>query len=153
MDGPAPTTQGTAVDNDPALKVGHAARKAAMDSYIRGTLQFGDLTFTPYIDGPDIRWNMGHGDDPNAFPDTYVNAGPDLVAAMKANPELHVLLVGGYFDLATPYLGGPYLFKHLQLSEALRANLAWHEYPAGHDPYEDAPVRQDMHDRIADLIN
>lgn len=152
IDGPAPAAAGSAVENDPALVVDRTPRHAAFQSYVRGTLQFGERQFTQFIDGPDTRWDMAHNTDENAFPDTYVNAGPDLVDAMKANPHLRVLLVGGYFDLATPYAGGPYLLQHLQLPDALRANLMWHEYPAAHDPYEDDPVRHDMHDRIATMI-
>ena len=31
------------------------------------------------------------------------NVMPDLAAAMKYNPNLQVMLNGGYYDLATPY--------------------------------------------------
>ena len=152
VDGPLPDAQGTAVETDPALTTNQAVRKAAFATYVRGTLGLGDRQFTPFIDGPDIHWNMAHNTDPNGFPDTYVNAGPDLATALRLNNRLRVLLVGGYFDLATPYLGGPYLTKHLDLSDEARARLTWQEYPAGHDPYEVDMVRHDIHDRIAELI-
>jgi carboxypeptidase C (cathepsin A) len=152
VDGPAPKVRGTAVDDDPTLQAGRAARLAAFDSYVRGALGLGDRRFTPYIDGPDISWDMHHATDAGAWPDTFVNAGPDLVAAMKSDPRMRVLIVGGYFDLAAPYLGGRYLADQLELPDAIRRNLELAEYPASHSAYEDAPVRRAMHDRMAAII-
>ena len=77
VDGLAPKARGTAVEDDPTLQVGRPPGSLPFDSYVRGTLGLGGRTFTPYIDGPDIAWNMHHVTDPGAWPDTYVNAGPD----------------------------------------------------------------------------
>ena len=151
-DGPAPTVKRSAVEDDPTLKLAHAAREAAFDTYVRGTLKFGDRPFSPYIDGPDTRWNMHHLTDPAAWPDTYVNVAPDLVSAMMREPDMRVLIVGGYFDLAAPYYGGPYLIAHLRLPGRAKPRLQWTEYPAGHSVYEVDAVRRDMHDRIARML-
>ena len=151
-DGPAPTVKGSAVEDDPTLKVAHAAREAAFDTYVRGTLKFGDRPFSPYIDGSDTRWNMHHLTDPAAWPDTYVNVAPDLVSAMTREPDMRVLIVGGYFDLAAPYFSSPYLIAHLRLPESAKPRLQWKEYPAGHSVYEVDAARRDMHDRIAGML-
>ncbi len=151
-DGPAPVVKGSAVEDDPTLALAHAAREAAFDAYVRGTLKLGDRPFTPYIDGPDTRWNMHHLTDPAAWPDTYLNVAPDLVSAMTREPGMRVLVVGGYFDLAAPYFGSPYLIAHLHLPEDARPRLQWKEYPAGHSVYEVDTARRDMHDRIAGML-
>ena len=46
---------------------------------------------------------------------------PDLANAMKYNPNLKVLLNGGYYDLATPYYEGWYEMHHLPIPQSLRA--------------------------------
>ena len=151
-DGPVPASRRSAVEDDPTLQVAHAAREAAFNTYVRATLKFGDRPFSPYIDGPDTRWNMHHLTDPAAWPDTYVNVAPDLASAMTREPDMRVLIVGGYFDLAAPYFGGSYLIAHLRLPESARRRLQWKEYPAGHSVYEVDAARRDMHDRIAAML-
>ena len=151
-DGPAPNVKGSAVEDDPTLKAAHAAREAAFDAYVRGTLKLGDRPFSPYTDGPDTRWNMHHLTDPGAWPDTYVNVAPDLVTAMTREPDMRVFVAGGYFDLASPYFGSPYLIAHLRLPDTAKQRLQWKEYPAGHSVYEVDAARQNMHDRIAGML-
>src|SRR5262249_9620797 len=51
------------------------------------------------------------------------NTLPDLATAMKYNPDLRILLTGGYFDLATPYYEGWYEMHHLQIPERLQTTL------------------------------
>lgn len=149
LDGPAPKVKGTAVEDDPTLSAGRAAKRSAFNAYVRGTLGLGDRPFVADIDVP---WDMHHVTDPGAWPDTFFNAAPDLVATMKANPRLKVLMMGGYFDLAGPFFNEVYLIRQLELPSSLRSNLTWREYPASHNAYEDVVVRRNMHDRIADLV-
>ena len=47
--------------------------------------------------------------------DSSVNVMPDLAMAMKRNPKLKVLLMGGYYDLGCTYFGAIYEDKHLQI--------------------------------------
>ncbi len=151
-DGPAPEIRGSTVDDDPTLIAAHARREAAFDAYVRGTLKLGDRPFTPYIDGSDTRWDMHHLIDPGSWPDTYVNVAPDLVAAMTKEPALSVLIVGGYFDLASPYFGGPYLVAHLPLTDAINRRIDVREYPAPHSVYEVGSARTDIHDRVSKML-
>ncbi len=48
---------------------------------------------------------------------------PDLADAMIRNRRMHVLLMGGYFDLGTTCFGAIYEMKHLSLSQALQQNI------------------------------
>ena len=151
-EGPAPKVRTDAVSDDPLGPAIHSALAAAFDGYVRGTLGVGGRPFTPYITGPDIRWDMHHVTDPAAWPDTYVNAAPDLAAAMRRNPKLRVLVTGGHYDLATPYLGAIYMVDHLPIEKALRANIEWQFYLAGHSAYMVDSARRDLHDRVARLV-
>ena len=65
---------------------------------------------------------------------------------------MRVFVAGGYFDLASPYFGSPYLIAHLRLPAAATQRLQLKEYPAGHSVHEVDAARQDMHDRIARLL-
>ena len=64
-------------------------------------------------------WNFQHQPPNASFPRSSFGANvmPDLASAMKYNPNLKILLHGGYFDLATPYCEGQYEMGHLQIPD------------------------------------
>src|SRR3546814_14242621 len=57
------------------------------------------------------------------------NVMPDLANAMKINPNLKVQMLGGYYDLATPYFAAKYELQHLPIAAAQQANIEMHFYP------------------------
>lgn len=63
------------------------------------------------------------------------NTGIDLAEAMSRNPNLKILVLNGYFDLATPYMGTEYTFDHLGLEPKLKKNITMKYYKAGHMMY------------------
>jgi carboxypeptidase C (cathepsin A) len=63
------------------------------------------------------------------------NVMPDLAIAMKYNPDLKVLVTGGYFDLATPYFEGWYEMHHLPIPDSLQANISYRYFASGHMVY------------------
>lgn len=72
----------------------------------------------------------------NVLPqNTWVTA--DLGAAMRANPQLQVFQIHGYYDLATPFAMGDYDLSHMTFDEALRANIRVAYYESGHMPFAD----------------
>jgi carboxypeptidase C (cathepsin A) len=75
---------------------------------------------------------------------------------MHQNPALRVLVMSGYYDLATPYFASDYTVTHMQLDESVRDNLRVAYYEAGHMMYvrrEDArKFRQDYLQLIADAL-
>jgi len=44
-------------------------------------------------------------------------------AAICANPYMQVLVLNGYYDMATPYFATEYTFAHLDLEPELRDNI------------------------------
>ena len=44
-------------------------------------------------------------------------------AAVCANPYMQVLVLNGYYDMATPYFATEYTFAHLDLEPELRNNI------------------------------
>jgi len=80
------------------------------------------------------------------------NVLPDLAEAMKTNPNLKVMVNGGYFDVSTPYFEGWEEMHHLPIPPALQANIEYHYYQSGHMVYVHQPTLVALHDNAADFI-
>jgi carboxypeptidase C (cathepsin A) len=101
-----------------------------------------DLHFTPtdryriFNDEAGRQWDMKHrqwwGEQL-----TLPYAAADLAEVMRQNPQLRVLSVNGYFDLATPFFATEYDLVHMGLPPSLRGNLQIAYYPTGHMIYLD----------------
>ncbi len=78
--------------------------------------------------GP-FQWQWGDADE--GFPDT----ASALRAAMVKDPYLKVVVMEGYYDLATPYFAANYTMNHLDLGPAYRKNLSYATYDSGHMVY------------------
>ena len=65
----------------------------------------------------------------------YVNVSESLRSAMAENPGMRVLVVSGYYDLATPFFAATYTNAHLGLSDPVRKNITQTFYQAGHMVY------------------
>ena len=65
----------------------------------------------------------------------YVNTGEMLRQAMAQNPNLHVLVANGFYDLATPFFATEYTFSHLGLDPSLQGNVKLTYCDAGHMLY------------------
>ena len=77
------------------------------------------------------RWEWGSASE--GFPDTATA----LRRAMTKNPFLKVLVMEGYYDLATPYFAANFTMDHLDLGSSYRANISFTTYNAGHMVYVD----------------
>lgn len=104
---------------------------SVLNNYVRTEL--GYKTDAPYyIFGGEKffdNWDWGKGID--GFPST---AG-GLREAMTIDPYLKVLLMEGYYDLATPFYAADYTVDHLDLPANLRKNLSTVHYDSGHMVY------------------
>jgi carboxypeptidase C (cathepsin A) len=71
---------------------------------------------------------------------------------MKQNPNLKVMVNGGYYDLATPYYEGWYEMHHLPIPLSLQNNITYHYFPSGHMVYAHEDSLKALHDAVADFI-
>ncbi len=85
-------------------------------------------TFAPQAD-TDNWWDWGSGIE--GFPDTATA----LREAIVKDPYLKVLVMEGYYDLATPYYAANYTMNHLDLGPRYRQNISFATYEAGHMAY------------------
>ena len=141
-------------DYDPQSASISSAYVSAFNDYVRKQLGFGEgKTYKPEID-VGMNWKFDH--QPPGVPvplPGMLNVMPDLAAAMKYNPNLKVMVNGGYFDLATPYYEGWYEDHHLQIPAKLQSNIEFHYYQSGHMVYAHEASLKEIHDNVASFIS
>jgi carboxypeptidase C (cathepsin A) len=138
---------------DPQGSAIGAAYVAAWHNYLRDRLHY--TTDLAYKSGIPVysKWDYKH--QPPGAGDPLImlpNVLPDLASAMKQNPDLKVMVNGGYFDVSTPYFEGVMELRHLPIPQALRSNIEYHYYQSGHMVYVHPPTLVELHDNVADFI-
>ena len=63
------------------------------------------------------------------------NTAADLAQSMSHNPNLKVLLLNGYYDLACAFFSTEYDIAHMGLEKKIRSNIIFKYYEAGHMMY------------------
>jgi carboxypeptidase C (cathepsin A) len=139
---------------DPQSAAIGSAYVAAFNNYVRKDLHYGmRMRYQPRARMSPHGWDSrhqppgAHGPLPQAL-----NVMPDLANAMKYDPDLKVMLNGGYFDLATPFFEGMYEMSHLPMPKKLQANIEYHYYESGHMVYAHVPALKQLHDNVAAFI-
>ena len=140
-------------DYDPFTDSVESSILAAQNTYAHETLHFGrDMTYKQSAREPGFNWDMHHVIPGGGWAGTYTNVSPDLAYTLKVNPRMHVLLMGGYFDLGTLYFGATYEMKHLPMTTDLQKNIEYKFFPTGHMVYVNEQALRDLHDRTAAFI-
>jgi carboxypeptidase C (cathepsin A) len=80
------------------------------------------------------------------------NTGLDLAHALVYNPNLRVLVLNGYYDLATPFLATEYMVSHLGLEKDLRSHVEMKYYDAGHMMYVHEPSLKKFKEDVGAFI-
>jgi carboxypeptidase C (cathepsin A) len=138
---------------DPQDAAISAAYVAAWNSYVRDRLNYKpDIAFKsgiPIYSKWDYKHQPPGADKPLiALP----NVLPDLATAMKQNPDMHVMVNGGYFDVSTPYFEGKMEMRHLPVPPALLNNVEFHYYESGHMAYLRPETLAELKANVADFI-
>lgn len=141
---------------DPQSAAISSAYISAFNEYVRKTLKFGeDMHFRPMIYGiAGFHWDMKHkAPGSRRARQGSLNVMPDLAAAMKYNPDLKVMMNGGFYDLATPFYTATYELEHLPIPKKLDKNITYAFYPSGHMVYVNIPSLHMLHDNVAAFID
>jgi carboxypeptidase C (cathepsin A) len=88
----------------------------------------------------EAAWDWRHKAPGIDAPLQVPNVALDLSAAMRRNPALRVYIMGGVYDLATPFAGAEFDIAHLYLGERLRRNVQFSWYESGHMTFVDEKV-------------
>ena len=121
---------------DPMAAAIGPAFTAAFQQYYNQELQFSPER--EYVVTAELfrKWDFKHKTPGMPFQIASLpNTAPDLARAMGENPNLEVLVLNGYFDLATPYLATEYTVDHLDLEPGQRENIHMKYYDSGHMMY------------------
>ncbi len=152
-EGPTMDPLASEADYDPFTESVESSILAAMNGYAHDTLRFGrDMTYKPSAEGAGANWDLHHVVG-KGWPGTYTNVSADLAETLKLNPKMHVLLMGGYFDLGTLYFAATYEMKHLPIPQSLEKNIEYRFFPTGHMVYVNGDALRFLHDRTAAFIH
>ena len=116
---------------DPTSSAILPAYTSVFNNYVRTELGYKtDMPYYTFAQGAGTaHWEWGSAIE--GFPDTATA----LREAMAKNPYMKVLVMEGYYDLATPYYAANYTIDHLNLGQKYRDNVSFATYEAGHMVY------------------
>jgi carboxypeptidase C (cathepsin A) len=140
-------------DYDPFISAIDAAYVTAINQYAREDLKYGEnQTYKPSAREHGFHWNLMHNPPGGQGWEGSVNVSADLAFAMKQNPRMKVMLMGGYFDLGTLYFASEYEMKHLPMRTSLQSNISYHFFQTGHMVYVNEQSLKQLHDYTAEFI-
>jgi carboxypeptidase C (cathepsin A) len=134
---------------DPASAAVSPPYTSAFNNYLRTELNY--KSDAPYrifaYDQPGFRtWDWG--DAEQGFPST---AG-GLRSAMIKNPYMKILVLEGYYDLATPFAAANWTMDHLNLDAKYRQNVSFATFNSGHMVYIDRAEHDKMKKDLVDFM-
>jgi carboxypeptidase C (cathepsin A) len=142
---------------DPSSSATQGPFTAVFNDYVRRELNYRvDLPYyTSARVGTGFTWNWSpapSGAPGQGFSMGYPDTATALRAAMIKNPYMKVLVMEGYYDLATPFLAAEYTIDHLNIGPELRKNISYATYEAGHMMYLQTKSLHKMHEDLAAFI-
>lgn len=143
------------VDYDPILSFLGTAYSTAFNDYYRRDLKV--KIDRPYnVLNSDAGWKFDMTHQPiGASPDyaqTLVNANVDLATVMIQDPNLHVLVLAGYFDLGSTFSAAEYMVNHLNIPRSAQARIAMKYYMSGHMIYAHVPSLRQMKADVDEFV-
>ena len=123
---------------------------SAFNNYLRTELNYQiDMPYRVFAyDEPVFQqWDWGNAEQ--GFPST---AG-GLRGAMIKNPYMKVLVMEGYYDLATPFAAANWTMDHLNLDAKYRESISYGTYKAGHMVYIDRAEHDKMKKDLAEFMD
>jgi carboxypeptidase C (cathepsin A) len=124
-------------EDDPSYTAVRGAFTAGFNTYEREELKV--IQERPYdILSGEVggSWDWKHrGPNGGGFFPGSANVEGDLIQALMTNPNLHVQVENGFYDMATPFFATEYTMDHLFLPGHLRDNIDLKYYSSGHMIY------------------
>ena len=75
-----------------------------------------------------------------------------MASAMSKDPNLKVLIMNGYYDLATVFYGVEHTITHMNLAPEIKDNIIMTYYEAGHMMYIHEPSMKKFKDDLSNFI-
>lgn len=132
---------------DPSYSVVYGTFATALLDYLTTDLQWTEDNPYEILTGKVRPWNYGRDN-------SILHVGDHLIAAMRENPELRILVQAGYTDLATPPAGIEHSLRHLHtLTPQQRKHIRIDYYDAGHMFYLNEPDLAKMRTDLVRFLN
>jgi carboxypeptidase C (cathepsin A) len=133
---------GERAEYDPSEASYEGAFTATFMDYVRRDLKWDSDMY--YTVSANVRpWDRTAGDE----------AAEVLRSAMTEQSTLKLLVLCGYYDLATPFNGIEETVSHMQLDPSIRKNVSFAYYESGHMVYIDRKAHDKLHKDVDDFIN
>ena len=101
----------------------------------------------------DFKWDWNHSGNIILNAQVDVSTLPDITSAMKRNPNLKILILNGYYDLATVFYGVEHTINHMGLDADLKKNIIMKYYEAGHMMYIHEPSMEKFKKDVDEFID
>jgi carboxypeptidase C (cathepsin A) len=132
--------------SDPASTATQGPFTMAFNNYVRSELNY--KTDMPYYTSAQqsrmFLWRSSGTTQAPGGAQGFQEVITPLRAAMVGNPFLKVLVMEGYYDLATPYYQAEYTMHELNLPPSYRSNIIYDRYWSGHMVY----LEQNSHAKL-----
>ncbi|WP_010183043.1 S10 family peptidase [Aquimarina agarilytica] len=128
---------------------------AAYKNYLYNDLKVRkDLSYTTSASTrKGFKWDWKHKGNILWNAQVAVSTLPDMTTAMKRNPHLKILILNGYYDIATPFYGVEHSINHMGLNPELKKNIIMKYYEAGHMMYTHKPSMEKFKKDVATFID
>ena len=137
-----------------SLAISPAYTSVFLDYYYNELKVDKSYTYHTSASGEGFDWDWKHAKSANPRGmQAPPNTGIDLAETMSRNPNLKVLVLNGYYDLATPFFATEYTFDHLGLEPSIKKNVQFKYYPAGHMMYIEPASAVTFKKDLAEFIN
>jgi carboxypeptidase C (cathepsin A) len=154
--GPANDLLSEYSDFDPQSSAISSAFSTTFLEYLHNDLNF-PANQTYHIDAyhdEEFNWNWNRNTNGRVSPFQNTSVSTDLADAMSKNPYLNVLMLNGYFDLATPFFATEYTMNHLGNNiPNLKERVRMVYFNAGHMMYINNECLPQFKSGIADFIS
>lgn len=123
---------------------------STFNNYVRAELGYKtDMPYRVFVyDDPDFtsKWEWGSAE--HGFPSTVT----ELRSAMVKNPYMKVLVMEGFYDLATPFFAANWTMEHLNLDPKFHQSVSYATYGAGHMVYVDRKEHTKMKNDLVEFM-
>lgn len=103
-----------------------------------------------------FKWDWTHKGNNFWGADAAVTTVPDMIDALSKDPHVKILIMNGYYDLATVFYGVEHSISHIDLPKSAIDRIIMTYYEAGHMMYTDLPsaklFREDLKKFIEDTV-
>ena len=99
-----------------------------------------------------FKWDWKHEGNNRWGTQAAINTGPDMARALSRDPNMKVLILNGYYDLATVFYGVEHSIAHLGLNKSIQDNIIMKYYEAGHMMYTHQPSLEKFKSDIRNFI-